>query len=73
MPNVSELQRKDEENYDYTSAIIAFETGELDWDGTIELFQYLVDTGLAWKLQGTYGRAAQALINAGHVSTANVD
>ncbi len=33
--------------YDYVGAIIAYESGELDYAGCIELFQYLVDTGLA--------------------------
>ncbi len=53
--------------FDLTDRIIAFETGELDNDKTIELFQYLVDTGLAWSLQGSYGRMAQAMIESGHV------
>jgi hypothetical protein len=43
-------------------SIIAFESGELDHDGVVELFQYLVNTGLAWTLQGTYGRIARDLI-----------
>jgi hypothetical protein len=55
--------------YDYIGAISAFEDGELDEAGTIELFQYLVDTGLAWKLQGAYGRQAAAFLNAGLVRT----
>jgi hypothetical protein len=53
---------------DITSNIIAFESGELDQDGVIELFQNLVDSGLAWSLQGSYGRTAQALIQAGLVT-----
>jgi len=36
----------------------------------IEVWQYLVDTGLAWKLQGFYGRTAHDLINAGILSEA---
>ncbi len=53
--------------YDQVGAIIAYESGELDDEATIELFQNLVDTGLAWSLQGAYGRMAVALIRAGHV------
>ena len=46
--------------------IIAFEQGELDEDGIIELFQELIDSGLAWQLQGSYGRMARNLIEAGY-------
>ena len=31
----------------------------------IEAFQYLIDTGTIWKLQGWYGRTAMTLIEAG--------
>jgi hypothetical protein len=40
---------------------------ELDEEKMIELFQHLVDTNLAWQLQGHYGRTATALIEAGVV------
>lgn len=31
----------------------------------IQAWQYLIDTGLAWSLQGWYGRTAKQLINDG--------
>lgn len=31
----------------------------------IEAWQYLIDTGLCWRLQGWYGRTAQRLIDGG--------
>jgi hypothetical protein len=45
--------------------IIAYEQGELDEDETVSLFQELIDSGLAWQLQGHYGRTAARLIDAG--------
>lgn len=60
------------ERYDYVRAIIAYENGELDSEQTIELFQYLVDTGIAWQLQGAYGRAAAYLIDSGDVQVKGV-
>ena len=31
----------------------------------VEAWQYLIDTGLAWQLQGWFGRTAASLIEAG--------
>lgn len=31
----------------------------------IAAFQHLIDSGVVWRLQGSYGRAAQGLIEAG--------
>lgn len=53
--------------FDVTGAIIDYESGQLSNEDTIELFQQLVDTGLAWKLQGHYGRMAQWLIENGNI------
>ena len=51
--------------YDEVGQIMAWESGELDEVQTVELFQRLIDSGLAWKLQGCYGRYAKALIDEG--------
>jgi hypothetical protein len=51
---------------DQVDKIIAFEQGDLDEEGTIQLFQELIDSGLAWQLQGSYGRMARNLIEAGY-------
>lgn len=56
---------------DLASKIIAFEHGELDEIDTIDLFQELIDTGLAWSLQGSYGRTASRMIDAGMCQPAN--
>jgi hypothetical protein len=54
-------------HYDVGSAIIDFESGKLDDDATIDLFQHLVDSGLAWELQGFYGRMAMDLLQSGRI------
>ena len=43
-------------------AIIRYENGELSLQETMEMFSYLIKTGAVWKLQGSYGRTARAMI-----------
>lgn len=45
--------------------IIQYEAGEVNEEGMITFFQELIDNGMAWTLQGHYGRTANVLIEAG--------
>lgn len=54
--------------FDEVGFIMAYEAGELDDMEIIDGFQHLIDSGLAFRLQGSYCRMAAALIEAGHCS-----
>jgi hypothetical protein len=45
--------------------ILMYESGVMDREEMIEFFSRLVASGLAWQLQGSYGRAASDLIRIG--------
>lgn len=51
--------------------IIRYEQGDMTEEEVVSMFQDLIDTGLAWSLQGHYGRTAKHLIEAGYCSPAN--
>jgi hypothetical protein len=54
--------------FDLVGYMMSFEAGELGDQKTIELFSVLIKNGTAWSLQGSYGRFAKALIEAGYLS-----
>ena len=63
MPKVKTESKVNRSNMlDY---IMDYEEGSLEENDVIELFQFLVDTGITWQLQGFYGRTAETLIEAG--------
>ena len=60
----------------YTATMIAegqcdlagIDESELTKEMYLEAWQHLVDTGLVWQLQGSFGRMAQQLINEGVIN-----
>lgn len=50
---------------DLVTEIMEYEAGEMSPRGEVELFSYLVKSGFAWTLQGSYGRAARTFIDQG--------
>jgi hypothetical protein len=55
----------------YNAVMIAEGAIEADEDKQIEAWQHLVDTGLAWRLQGWFGRTAMDLIKQGVIERKN--
>lgn len=52
---------------DMVNDIMRYEAGEMSQAEEVAFFQVLVTSGLAWSLQGSYGRTATDFINAGLV------
>jgi len=50
--------------------IVAWESGQLGTEETVEMFAKLVRSGDAWTLQGTYGRTAARMIEDGVINRA---
>jgi hypothetical protein len=51
-----------------TTQIIQYEDGDLDHEQIVELFQYLVSSGMIDHLQGSYHRMALTLIESGEIA-----
>jgi hypothetical protein len=45
--------------------VMKYEDGDMTEEEVVEFFQKLIDSGMAWSLQGHYGRTAQYLIKSG--------
>lgn len=54
-------------NKNLLNDMMSYEDGNVDTSEVINLFSQLVASGLAWQLQGAYGRQAQSLINQGYL------
>ena len=51
--------------FDSAYFVIQYESDELSHQEIVEGFQQLINSGLVWKLQGSYGRIANQLIESG--------
>lgn len=51
--------------YTACATVEGFDGDQHDETELLDAWQYLIDTGLAWQLQGWYGRTAASLIEAG--------
>ena len=51
--------------YEAISIVEGFDGMGHTHEEVIEAWQFLIDTGACWRLQGWYGRTAQALLDSG--------
>lgn len=52
---------------DTVTKIVAYESGEMSDIEILDFFAEMIKSKLVWQLQGSYGRTAAELINAGLV------
>ena len=55
------------DNYTATGLAEGFIEADSE-EQVLAAWQHLVDTGLAWQLQGWFGRTAQQLIDSGYIT-----
>lgn len=53
--------------------IMAYEDGSLEEEEIVSGFQRMIDDGMVWSLQGSYGRMAQHLIDLGYCKRREVE
>lgn len=61
----TETKAMTDERYDLVGKIMEYESGLLPKAQAIELFQRLIDNGMAFQLQGSYARTAMRLLDKG--------
>ena len=71
-PTSKESTQEPDAHMSQIDAMLAWEDGNISEDEAIHLFQGLVDSGLAWQLQGMYGRQAMRFIDAGLIQPRRV-
>lgn len=49
--------------------IMAWESGEMSQEDEITFFQWMIDDGMVWGLQGYYGRHAAHLLETGQCTS----
>ena len=57
--------------YNVAENISAYESGRLDEEAVIKLFQHLADNGQVWNLDAKYGKKAVELAEAGRITLPN--
>jgi hypothetical protein len=45
--------------------VLAYEEGGLDAESTARMMQNMINSGMAWRMQGSYGRACMDMIESG--------
>jgi len=57
--------KKSNPNYVGFEELMAYESGEMDTEQVADMFSRLIKSGLIHQLQGSYGRTASQLLDAG--------
>lgn len=60
----------EDRKFDVVGFMMDFESGMLNDDEIINGFQELINSGVVWNLQGSYGRTANRLIEEGFCTKA---